>query len=1751
MQEQLTFDNLIVPDAGAKADVKAKSSSPQVKKLEQNAQELLRRKLDELTKPVTELDTSLLISATYDGEKRLAILKFYDPSKDRIFLWEDNTNHKPYAFSKESPEALKETLKNRRDIIKIQLVEKYEPLSDKTIQVSQIVTTDPLAIGGGQNSIRDIISAWEADIKYYENYIYDNSLMVGNFYKIVKGKITPAPFDTPKEVQIALQKTLASSKPEMQRAIEEWAKLLNQPLLNLKRAALDIEVLSPENRIPNPQDAAYPIVAVSLVSDKFKKIYLLNRKDSDLGRNELASDAQVLFYETERDLIIDLFNDILDYPIIATFNGDDFDLDYLYHRAQRPEIGLTKTEIPITLGNNFAGIKHGVHIDLYKTYNNKSLQVYAFGNKYSDKTLNGIAEALLGKTKIEFEGLIGDLPIYELARYNLQDADLTYQLVSIYNDVLLKLLIVIARIGKMPLDDLSRLGVSNWIRSMLYYEHRRQNALIPRKEELETKGGATSEAVIKGKKYKGGLVIDPVTGVHFNVSVLDFASLYPSIIKVYNISYETIDCPHPECRRNKIPDSSTWYCTKKRGIESLVVGSIRDLRVDYYKQLTRSPTLSQGEKELYKVVSQGLKVLINACFTEDTEILTWNGIKNIQDLEIGDKVVGINPDTMTPELDQVIETQAFDYDDDLYCFKNGKQVDLKVTKNHRMLVRRGKWPVSFMEARDIEQWTNISVPRMNFPESEEDNSIISLVGYKGPDQFAITFPLKVAGRHLDSQFADLWEYASKLGQYDKRSKSFICQDLTKYQIDTIKSLGGEVFLASGRSRYRFEFPLADFAELCGWIISEGYLGCTPERVYENGNHRGFDYRVFITQEHGNGNPRGKLFRQEIENLLKKIDLKYKRYNHGFRIDNPALHRFCLAQIGKGVANKRVPEILLESSVDVKRRLMWSLINGDGSLRDPRYTTASQVLANQFCSLLAQLGYRPRKYVDKGKKTIYRIVWCNAAIGLTEAGKVKMKWISKERFRGKVYCVTTQRNHTVFAGRNGIFVPVGQSYGVLGFESFPLYCLPAADAVATLGRYSITKTIEKCKELGIAVLYSDTDSLFVQAPSHEQVAQVTAWTQKELGIDLEVDKVYRYVAMSERKKNYFGVLADGTVDLKGLTGKKSVAGETPILAKVDGRIMFSNVAHIHECYRLGKKVDLLAVTDDLKVEWCGISEASQHKVNDVYLLRTSKGRILKLSGDHSIYVMDEYGLLICKETRGLKIGDTLVGVRLIPENPVIDKIDASAYVQSQVRRENGMLYSSRPGSTAGVPIPGQLAVSSDLMFLLGIYTAEGSTSKDPVYRNNVITQSETLNSEVCTEIRKAWTSVFGFQVKEYSRRNGSVNFYLPVLHAQFFERLCGRFSSEKRVPDLIFNLPRPLIARYLLGYFSGDGFSSKNKVNVASSSRILIEQIAYLLTFFDIDSRIRKCSSYSQLSVIGTSSRVRFHKEIGFLQPRFIFIPEDGNYNKELLPIRTTGLIEIKKSILQRKRVSRFRRLNMHDNRHYNMRLKDRYLTVISDLMRDANQTEGLRLVSLAKMIETEDVAGDEIVEIKKLPGEEMMYDFGSPKYERFVAGNLPTLLHNSQTPQFIKDSFYKTLEILTRVKTKDDFESAREEIKTLLKSDYNRLRERQIPMDQLAFNVMIGKEISRYKDSIPQHVRAAQLLQKGGAEIRAGDIISFVKTTSGDGAKPAKLAKANEIDVDKYLEYMKSTFDQILGSLGYDFDEILGATKLEDFFWSK
>ncbi|HEX68747.1 MAG TPA: DNA-directed DNA polymerase I, partial [Candidatus Bathyarchaeota archaeon] len=553
----------------------------------------------------------------------------------RIYFWYDNTGHKPYCFTNLKPEELDriEKLKLHSGFDHFEVVEKYDGLKDQEIKVTKVVAKDPLAIGGKpRGCIRDIIpeeyakiavggvapevKVWEARIKYYESYIYDRDLYPGMLYRIENGQLKPVRLpQAEKTVANLLSLFKEESAEEEIRQIEEWARLLEYPAVKFRRVALDIEVLSPiPTRVPDPREAAYPVGCVCLVTSEGKKRVLIYRREGVReGISRLPPEVKIEYFDSEEKLIREVFKVLEEYPFVITFNGDDFDLRYLLHRAEK--FGMRRDEIPIELGRRVCTLKYGVHIDLYKFFFNRSIQVYAFGNKYRDVTLDEVAEALLGKRKIVLEKPLSELTYMELAEYCLRDAEITYELTSFDDDLVMKLILVLSRISRMPMEDVSRQGVSRWIRSFLYHEHRKRNMLIPNTEDiLAMKGKTATKAIIKGKKYKGAIVVEPVSGVHFNVAVLDFASLYPSIIKVWNLGYQTVLCPHSECRDNLIPDTPHWVCRKRRALESLIIGALRDLRVKWYKPKSKDKSLPPEIRNWYNVIQSALKVILNASY---------------------------------------------------------------------------------------------------------------------------------------------------------------------------------------------------------------------------------------------------------------------------------------------------------------------------------------------------------------------------------------------------------------------------------------------------------------------------------------------------------------------------------------------------------------------------------------------------------------------------------------------------------------------------------------------------------------------------------------------------------------------------------------------------------------------------------------------------------------------------------------------------------------------------------------------------------------------------------------------------------------------------------------------------------------------------------------------------------------------------------------------------------------------------------
>ena len=597
-------------------------------------------------KELPENKPALLLSAVYSGDEQKVYLKLYSERDQSIFYWRDRTNHRPYCYTKADYRNDVEQVLEKEKKYSLMSTKKRDLISDKDIECLKISAPDPLSIGGTENSFREKVRSWEADIKYHENYLYDTGLIPGTYY--VRRGDSLVRFNQPisSKVQEELQKLLWTKIDEEAKSlgtekyrqyIQEWADLLNQPIPNMKRVSVDIEVESEEGRIPNPREHDRRIIAVGFAgSDGFRKVLLLEQKEissnnTDLKTNLLIPEAQLC--ATEKELLEETFRIIGSYPIVITYNGDDFDLPYLYTRSQDPAIdpgmgvAIAKQDVPIIMKRESfvkrgiqaepVQIKNGIHIDLFRTFQNRSVQIYAFSHKYSEYTLNAISEALLNDTKYEFEGDISELSTDKLAMYCLKDADLTFRLTSFNDNLLMKLLIVISRIGRMSIDDIARFGVNQWIRGMMYYEHRHQNALIPRRDELQAKGTASTTAIIKEKKYRGGLVVEPTLGIHFNVIVVDFASLYPSIIKVHNLSYETVNCAHQSCKNDssqRIPETSHWTCKEKRGLTSLLIGSLRDLRVKYYKYLSKDRALTTEERQLYNVVSQAIKVILNASY---------------------------------------------------------------------------------------------------------------------------------------------------------------------------------------------------------------------------------------------------------------------------------------------------------------------------------------------------------------------------------------------------------------------------------------------------------------------------------------------------------------------------------------------------------------------------------------------------------------------------------------------------------------------------------------------------------------------------------------------------------------------------------------------------------------------------------------------------------------------------------------------------------------------------------------------------------------------------------------------------------------------------------------------------------------------------------------------------------------------------------------------------------------------------------
>lgn len=121
-------------------------------------------------------------------------------------------------------------------------------------------------------------------------------------------------------------------------------------------------------------------------------------------------------------------------------------------------------------------------------------------------------------------------------------------------------------------------------------------------------------------------------------------------------------------------------------------------------------------------------------------------------------------------------------------------------------------------------------------------------------------------------------------------------------------------------------------------------------------------------------------------------------------------------------------------------------------------------------------------------------------------------------------------------------------------------------------------------------------------------------------------------------------------------------------------------------------------------------------------------------------------------------------------------------------------------------------------------------------------------------------------------------------------------------------------------------------------------------------------------------------------------------------------------------------------------------------------------------------------------------------------------------------------------------------IKDIVKQCYYRIKNKEYTLDELAFTVVLGKGIEEYEKTTPQHVKALKLLSEAERErIGAGSVVRFVKTRREPSVRLVHIASVDDIDTEKYLEHIQTTFEPVLEALDIDFNEIVGRSRLELF----
>ena len=414
-------------------------------------------------------------------------------------------------------------------------------------------------------------------------------------------------------------------------------------------------------------------------------------------------------------------------------------------------------------------------------------------------------------------------------------------------------------------------------------------------------------------------------------------------------------------------------------------------------------------------VLENVSVLDLKCFSSDTDVLTPSGPKSITEIEVGDMVYTLNPETFECEITSVAETHEYDNKFGELHHLSGNTHDFKVTENHQFLASKTRgWDeqtpadFEFTEYRDLTDSERYAFPQHqpisgDTPETFDlaadlDTGYVAVYCEEDLRWFRNRMPESVT-EQLDLAHGT----SAAMGIQQKVGKYLLPVSVYLSHRDTIESHADGVFLKYDRRHGELStrFEMADWLELIGWYVSEGSIDSI------NG-------RVTLHQSDTEG-------RATIRSLLERMEIPYSVDDRGFNISNQHLIDWFERYCGHNAAEKRLPAWVFELDAELIRSLLDTLIDGDGSRTSSgleKYWTISDTLKNDILDLAVRCGEKPTVSKDSDD------TWY---ISIGKRGSFnKSTNATTEPHDDTVHCITAEENHVILAGRNGHYQWIGQS-----------------------------------------------------------------------------------------------------------------------------------------------------------------------------------------------------------------------------------------------------------------------------------------------------------------------------------------------------------------------------------------------------------------------------------------------------------------------------------------------------------------------------------------------------------------------------------------------------------------------------------------------------------------------------------------------------------------------------------------------------